>query len=475
MRELTAGHLAGLIGANLVGDPEALIGPDVVIDSRQATAGSLFFALPGEQADGHDFAAAAVERGAAAVVVTHELPLAVPQCVVADSLAALAALGAAVVSEAISAGLLTIGITGSSGKTSTKDLLAQVLATAGETVAPVGSFNNEIGVPLTATRVGPTTRFLVSEMGARGVGHISWLCRIVPPQVGVVVNIGHAHLGEFGSVETIARAKGELVEALPASGWAVLNADDEHVRTMAGRTSAQLAAFGVDAEPDFGALRVWASDVRADPLQRARFRLHAAGAAEGEAVVELQVTGRHQVGNALAAAAVALTQGLSVAQVAAALSQAVARSHWRMELTARPDGVLVVNDAYNANPDSMQAALQTLASLRQPDGRLLAVLGDMLELGDGAAAEHRAIGALAARLGIDHLIAVGDFAADLADGASADGLPAQIAADREQAAGLAASWLRPPGVVLVKDSRGLALEHVAELLLADLTGTPGEG
>ncbi|HQA78518.1 MAG TPA: UDP-N-acetylmuramoyl-tripeptide--D-alanyl-D-alanine ligase [Propionicimonas sp.] len=475
MRERNSRELAGLLGAELTGDGDVPIGPDVVIDSRAVTPGCLFVAMPGVRVDGHDFAAAAVEAGAAAVLVSREVPVGVPQLVVADPALALARLATAVVADATASGLVTIGITGSSGKTSTKDLLAQVLATVGETVAPVGSFNNEIGVPLTATRVGPTTRYLVSEMGARGIGHIGWLCRIVPPQVGVVVNIGHAHLGEFGSVETIAQAKGELVEALPASGWAVLNADDEQVRTMAGRTSARLAAFGVDAEPDFGELRVWASDVQADLLERARFRLHAAGAAFGEAVVELQVTGRHQVGNALAAAAVALTQGLSLAQVATGLTQAVARSHWRMELTARPDGLLVVNDAYNANPDSMQAALQTLACLRQPDGRLLAVLGDMLELGDGAAAAHRDIGALAARLGVDHLIAVGDFAADLVAGASADGLHAQIAADREQAAELAAAWLRPPDVVLVKASRGLALEHVAELLLADLTGTPGEG
>ena len=466
MREVTAAQLADLAGARLVGDPSALVGPDVVIDSRLTTRGSLFVALPGEHADGHDFAAAAVSAGAAAVLCARELPLAVPQLLVPDAAAGLAALGTALVAEARGAGLVTVGITGSSGKTSTKDLLAQVLAGAGPTVAPVGSFNNEIGVPLTATRIDPGTRVLVSELGARGRGHIAWLCGIVPPQVGVVVNVGHAHLGEFGSVEAIARAKGELVEALPPDGWAVLNADDRLVAGMAARTSARIAGFGIGAEPAIGELRVWATGITADALQRPGFTLRAAGAATGAAAVQLQVTGAHQVGNALAAAAVGLTQGMGVEAVATAMGSATARSHWRMELTERPDGVLVVNDAYNANPDSMAAALRTLASLRRPGGRLLAVLGDMLELGDGATAEHRAIGALAAEVGVDAMVTIGDHARDLLDGAAAGGLAGTAVADRTDAAAAASAWLRPADVVLVKASRGLALETVAEHLSA---------
>lgn len=466
MRELTASSLAGLAGATLLGDPGTMIGPDVVIDSRLATPGSLFVALPGERADGHDFAGTAVAAGAAAILCTRELSLGVPQLLVPDAAAGLAALATSLVAEARQAGLVTIGITGSSGKTSTKDLLAQVLAGAGPTVAPVGSFNNEIGLPLTATRITTDTRFLVSELGARGQGHITWLCGIVPPLVGVVVNVGHAHLGEFGSVAAIARAKGELVEAVPAGGWAVLNADDPLVTAMAGRTVARIAGFAVGGEPGIGELRVWASAVSADPLQRARFQLHAAGATAGTAPVQLQVTGAHQVGNALAAAAVGLTQGLGVAEVAAALGSATARSHWRMELTERPDGVLVVNDAYNANPDSMAAALRTLASLRRPGGRLLAVLGDMLELGPGAAAEHHAIGALAADLGVDALLAIGEHAGDLTAGAAGGHLTGTVVADRADAVAAAAAWLRPADVVLVKASRGLALETVAEDLSA---------
>ena len=460
MRERDAGRLAALAGARVAGDADVIVGPDVVIDSRAATSGCLFVALPGEHADGHDFADRAVAAGAAAVLGTRELALGVPQLIVADAGAGLAALGTGIAAEATAAGMVTIGITGSSGKTSTKDLVAQVLAVAGETVAPVGSFNNEIGVPLTATRVTPDTRFLVSEMGARGQGHITWLCGIVPPQVGVVVNVGHAHLGEFGSVEAIARAKGELVEALPADGWAVLNADDPLVTGMRSRTGARTAAFSRAGEPAWGDARVWASEITADALQRPRFTLHAGTAA---APVQLLVSGVHQVENALAAAAVAVTRGLDVAGIAAALSAARARSHWRMELAERPDGVLVVNDSYNANPDSMAAALRTLASLRRPGGRLLAVLGDMLELGPGAPAEHRATGALAAELGVDALIALGDHAGDLAAGY---GPATMLAPSREIAVSAASAWLQPADVVLVKASRGLGLESVAEQLSA---------
>jgi len=467
MHEITAGNLAVLTGARLRGDADTLVGPDVVIDSRATTRGCLFVALPGENADGHDYAAAAVAAGAAAVLVRAELDLAVPQLVVTDPLAALAGLARSLVSEALPSGLTTIGITGSSGKTSTKDLLSQVLAEAGPTVAPVGSFNNEIGVPLTATRIAGDTRFLVSEMGARGKGHITFLCGIAQPRVGVVVNVGHAHIGEFGSVEAIAEAKGELVEALPSDGWAVLNADDTLVSAMAARTTARIATFAVGAEPASGDLRVWSGPVELDSLQRAAFHLHAAGIATGTAAVRLQVTGGHQVGNALAAAAVALTQGMAVADVAAALGRATLRSHWRMELSERADGVLIVNDAYNANPDSMAAALHTLASLRRPGGRLLAVLGDMLELGEGAPRDHRAVGELAARLGVDRLIAVGGFAPDLVAGAGS-ALEATIAADRDSAAETAAAWLHPADVVLVKASRGLALETVAQHLSAAL-------
>jgi UDP-N-acetylmuramoyl-tripeptide--D-alanyl-D-alanine ligase len=467
MQPTTASRLARLCSARLVGDPEALIGPDVVIDSRQASPGGLFVALPGERVDGHDFAAPAVAAGAAAVLVTHQLELAVPQLVVPDTSAALAGLASGLVAGAIDAGLVSIGVTGSSGKTSTKDLIAQVLAAAGPTVAPAGSANNEIGVPLTACRVDASTRFLVSELGARGRGHIAWLCDIVRPSVGAVLNVGHAHLGEFGSVDAIAQAKGELVEALPQSGWAVLNADDERVAAMAGRTRARIATFATSGEPGRGELRVWADGVAADALQRCRFRLSAAGTVTGTAEVQLRVSGLHQVANALAAAVVGLSQGMAVAEVADALSHAVPQSRWRMEVTERRDGLLVVNDAYNANPESMAAALRTVASMRRDGGHLVAVLGDMLELGPDAAAEHRAVGELAGHLGFEQVIVLGEFAGELADGVRSGGGAASEAADRDEAVRAVAAAASSPDVVLVKASRGLALETVAEELCAE--------
>lgn len=467
MQPTTASHLAHLSGARLLGDPDAVVGPDVVIDSRAGTPGSLFVALPGERVDGHDFAAAAVAAGAAAVLVSREVELPVPQLVASDTAVALADLAAGLVAGAIDDGLVSIGVTGSSGKTSTKDLIAQVLAASGPTVAPVGSANNEIGVPLTACRVDASTRFLVSELGARGQGHIAWLCGIVRPSVGAVLNVGHAHLGEFGSVDAIAQAKGELVEALPESGWAVLNADDARVSAMASRTRARLATFATSGEPGWGEVRVWADDVDTDALQRGRFRLSAAGAVTGTAQVQLQVSGAHQVANALAAAAVGLSQGMTVPGVAEALNHAVARSRWRMELVERGDGLLVVNDAYNANPESMAAALRAVASMRRGGGRLVAVLGDMLELGPDAAAEHRTVGELAAGLGFDQVIVLGDFAAELAAGVRSGGGDATEVADRAEAVRVVATTVVGPDVVLVKASRGLALETVAEQLAGE--------
>lgn len=465
MRERTAAEVAGLVGGRVIGDPARPVGPDVVIDSRLSSPGALFVALAGERTDGHAFIGAAAQRGAAAALVSHPVDEALTQIVVADPAQGLADLARGLVAEAKPAGLVCLGITGSAGKTSTKDLIAQVLAVAGSTVAPEGSFNNEIGVPLTATRIDSGTRYLVSEMGARGIGHIAWLCAIVPPDVGVVINVGSAHLGEFGSVAAIAQAKGELVEAVPPGGWAVLNADDPRVAAMAERTRAHVALFSITGEPAPADLRVWAEAIRADDRQRYAFDLVAGGSVTGRAPVSLMVIGAHQVANALAAAAAALTQGLEVATVAAALSAATPRSRWRMEIQERADGVLVINDAYNANPDSMRAALTALAGLRRPGGRLVAVLGDMLELGEESAAAHRDLGVLAARSGVDDLVAVGAFAADILAGAAEHGVTGVRAADAAEAADLAAGRVSPADAVLVKASRGLALESVAERLL----------
>ncbi|MFT4227555.1 UDP-N-acetylmuramoyl-tripeptide--D-alanyl-D-alanine ligase [Micropruina sp.] len=462
MRERTIREVAALAGAAPI-DSDRPAGPDVVIDSRLATPGAVFVALPGEHVDGHDYLAAAAERGAVAAVCTRATDAPLAHLLVDDAERGLSDLARGVVAQAAASGLVCLAITGSSGKTSTKDLLGQVLAAAGPTVSPEGSFNNEIGVPLTALRIGEDTRYLVSEMGARGDGHIAWLCGIVPPRIGVVLNVGHAHLGEFGSVAGIARAKGELVEALPADGWAVLNADDPLVLGMASRTVARLATFSLAGEPATGELRVWAADSAPDDLQRYAFTLRAAGAVEASVPVRLQGSGRHQVANALAAATAGLAAGLPAALIAEALSGATARSRWRMQLSPRQDGVLIVNDSYNANPDSMRAALTTVAAMRRPGGRLIAVLGDMLELGPDAADEHRRLGELAAGLGFE-VVALGEFADDIAAGARAASGTVQVVADRAAAVAVAGADLQPSDVVVVKASRGLALDVVADAL-----------
>lgn len=453
-------------GTITTGDRDVAVGPDVVVDSRLATPGALFVALPGERVDGHDFAATAAAAGATAALVARPTGADLTEIHVDDPLLALAALARALVDAARAKGLRTVAITGSSGKTSTKDLLAQVLETAGQTVAPRGSFNNEIGTPLTALTLTSETRYLIAEMGARGAGHIRSLTGIVPPDVGVVCNVGSAHLGEFGSVEGIAQAKGELVEAVTADGWAVLNADDPRVLAMASRTPGQVLLVSATAKPE-AERAVWAEDVRADPQERYRFVLHATGAQPQP--VQLQVTGRHMVANAVCAAGAAVALGVPLDVVAGALSIATSRSAWRMDVRERADGVTIVNDAYNANPDSVRAALDTVSRMTaaRPNARLFAVLGDMLELGPNAADEHAAIGRYAGEGGAHLVLAIGEHADELVAGVIAGGGAARGVDTKGEVVAQLAD-LQPGDVVLVKASRGVGLETVA----GDLLGAP---
>ncbi len=319
---------------------------------------------------------------------------------------------------------------------------------------------------MTALRVEDTTRHLVLEMGARHKGDIEYLTSITPPRIGLVLNVGTAHVGEFGSQEAIAEAKGELVEALPADGVAILNADDRLVRAMASRTKARVVYFGESAEAD-----VRARDVRLDSTGRPSFTLSTPA---GSAPVQLRLYGEHHVSNALAAAAVATELGMTVDDTAEALSEAGALSRWRMEVVDRADGVTVVNDAYNANPDSMRAALRALISMggRGPERRRTwAVLGEMRELGEDSLAEHDAIGRLAVRLDVTKLVAVGGReAACMELGARNEGSWGEesvLVSDADAAVELLRSQLRPGDVVLVKASRSVGLEKVAEALLAD--------
>ncbi len=471
MIELSLAEVAHIVGGDLVGgDPSTLVTSAVEFDSRAITPGGLFLAFAGERVDGHDFAAAAFGHGAVAVLGTRAVDGA--SIVVADALAALAALATEVVRRLPE--LTILGVTGSAGKTSTKDLLAALLAPLGPTVAPRESFNNELGHPYTVLKATPQTRFLVLEKSARGLGHIAYLTRIAPPRIGVVLNVGSAHIGEFGSREVIAQAKGELVEALPSAGdggVAVLNADDPAVAAMAARTSARVVTVGEAATADLRA-----EDVRLDRLGRARFTAIARdgrGEGRGDERVEvaLAVSGEHQVGNTLAAIAAARECGLSLADAAEILARTAAASRWRMEITERPDGVVIVNDAYNANPESMRAALKTVTAMAV-GGRTWALLGPMGELGDRSVAEHDTLGRYAVRLNVGTLVAIGEAARPIAQGAALEGSydgESQWVPDLDAAAALVAPQLRSGDVVLVKASRAAGLERLAERLL-----TPAE-
>ncbi|MFD9354155.1 UDP-N-acetylmuramoyl-tripeptide--D-alanyl-D-alanine ligase [Streptomyces sp. NPDC060031] len=465
MIALSLAEIADITGGRPhdIPDPSVRITGPVVIDSRQVESGSLFAAFAGEHVDGHDYAGRAVGAGAAAVLATR--PVGVPAIVVPDVEKALGALARAVVERL---GTDVVALTGSAGKTSTKDLIAQVLQAHAPTVWTPGSLNNEIGLPLTALRATEETRHLVLEMGARGIGHIDYLTGLTPPRIGLVLNVGTAHIGEFGGREQIAQAKGELVEALPAEadgGIAVLNADDPLVRAMTARTKARTVLFGEAEDAE-----VRATEVRMTAGGQPSFTLHTP---TGCSDVTLRLYGEHHVSNALAAAAVAHVLGMSVDEIATALSGAGTLSRWRMEVTERADGVTIVNDAYNANPESMRAALRALAAMggaaRAKGGRTWAVLGPMAELGDASLAEHDAVGRLAVRLNVSKLVAVGGREASwLQLGAYNEGSWGEesvLVSDAQAAVDLLRSELRPGDVVLVKASRSIGLERVALALL----------
>ncbi|MER6568610.1 UDP-N-acetylmuramoyl-tripeptide--D-alanyl-D-alanine ligase [Streptomyces sp. NPDC001093] len=464
MIALSLAEIAAVVGGQThdIPDPSAEVTGPVVRDSREVVPGSLFAAFVGERVDGHDYAPQVIEAGAVAVLASR--PVGVPAIVVDDVQTALGALARHVVRRL---GATLVALTGSAGKTSTKDLIAQVLRRKAPTVFTPGSLNNEIGLPLTALSATEETRFLVLEMGARGIGHIRYLTGLTPPKIGLVLNVGTAHIGEFGGREQIAQAKGELVEGLPEDGAAILNADDPLVRAMAARTKAKVVLFGESAEAD-----VRAENVRLTDSGQPSFRLLTPS---GASDVTMRLYGEHHVSNALAAAAVAHELGMSAEEIATALSEAGSLSRWRMEVTERPDGVTIVNDAYNANPESMRAALRALAAMGK-GRRTWAVLGKMAELGDEALAEHDAVGRLAVRLNVSKLVAVGGIEASwLQLGAYNEGSWGEESvhvSDAQAAIDLLRSELRPGDVVLVKASRSVGLESVAQALVE--TGAEGE-
>lgn len=449
--------VASVVDGRLTDTPEpaALITEPLSFDSRTVIPGGLFLALPGDHTDGHNFAADAVRAGAVASLTTR--PVGTPAIVVDDVLAAAAHLAEHLMRFCFTDATV-VAITGSAGKTSTKDLIAQLLPAAGPTVATEQSFNNEIGLPLTVSRATADTRYLVLEMGARHLGDIRTLTAVAPPSISVVTNVGTAHLGEFGSQDAIARAKAEIVEALPPYGLAVLNADDHRVMAMRNRTGARALTFGITESAD-----IRASGITFDDQGRGQYTLITP---DGGAPVRLRQAGEPQIANSLAAAAVAHEAGLDAGTTAELLSNATAQSRWRMETTDREDGVTIINDAYNANPDSMHHALKTLTAMGRSTGRrTIAVLGKMNELGTSSRTAHEQVGQVAAAEGVDQLLAVGgDEARWMQQAATGGEITAVHLPDQDTALELLLRTLQPGDVVLIKASRDVQLQQLAHAL-----------
>ncbi|HLS04388.1 MAG TPA: UDP-N-acetylmuramoyl-tripeptide--D-alanyl-D-alanine ligase [Actinomycetales bacterium] len=457
MIALTAAQIAEAVSGELndAATPTAQLDGPVVVDSRLAQRGSVFVALPGAHHDGHDFVAVAFAQGAQLAIVTK--PVDAPAVVVDDAQIALGRLARFVLSRL--AQVRVIAITGSAGKTTTKDLISQVIAPHAPTIAPPGSFNNEIGLPLTVLRADETTRYLVLEMGAAGSGHLAYLTEIAPPDIAVVLGVGQAHLGQFGSVDLVARAKSELVTGARPTAIIVLNGEDHRVAAMANMADGRTVRFfGSGPNSDYR----W-SDVSVTPAGAAHFTLRHAAASER---IEMQLIGEHQVANAAAAAAVGLELGIDLATVAQRLSSARALSKNRMEVTTRQDGVTIINDAYNANPESMAAALSTLARIGS-GRRKWAVLGEMRELGAATAAAHARVGEIAAREGVDRLLAVGEVAAEIAAAGlrhGRDKADYRFVSDATRAKEVLAAELTAGDVVLVKASNGTQLWRLGDEL-----------
>ncbi len=462
---MTVEEIAQAVGAEVVylGDRGNRRISRVSTDTRTLRKGELFFALRGRNYDAHDFLPQALEKGAAALVVSRIGPATLRSSEAAgaavlrvrNTLSALARLAGR---QREMLDCEVVGITGSTGKTLTKDFMAAVLSRAGEVVSPPGSYNNEIGVPLTILKAGRDTRFLVLEMGARGKGHIRDLCAFSRPGIGVVTNIGYAHLRWFRTREGLAETKGELLQALPPEGTAVLNADDEFTPFLRKMASCRVVKFGTGRGAEVRAERV-----ALDDRGRARFLLRLKGGDSCE--VRLPLPGRHNVENALAAAAVGEILGVRTEDIVAGLQEAKVTG-WRMEMITRPDQITIINDAYNANPVSMRSALMALGDLARGK-RAIAVLGDMAELGPVSERAHLEVGRMVVEYGADILITVGRRARKIAQAARESGLPrgSVFSVERvDRAAEILRAIIEPGDVVLIKGSRFLGLEKLLDLV-----------
>ena len=462
MIALSIGEIESIVAGTLVSStqsPETIVSGSVQTDSRLVTTGSIFFALPGEETDGHLFAPAAQENGAALIISERELELAAPQIVVANGVDALGALAAAVVARVRAENELSVvGITGSNGKTTTKNMLRAILEAQGPTVAPQGSFNNQVGAPISMLGIDGATRYLIVEMGASGSGEIERLVRIARPDIGVVLKVGLAHVGEFGGIDAVQRAKTEMVRDLPASAVAVLNADDDRVAAMAVETDARVRWFGLSDD----------AEVRAEDIQAtASGTVFQLVTPAGSTPVHLRILGEHHVSNALAALSVAEELGVDRDEAIAALEAVPRAERWRMELLTPADGIVVINDAYNASPDSTAAALKTLAQILLPGQRSIAVLGEMAELGEYSDEEHDRIGRLAVRLNVQKLIVVGHGARHIHNAAGLEGSwdgESVLVETPDEAYDLLKDDLREGDVVLVKSSKSANLRFLGDRL-----------
>lgn len=460
MIALTLAEIVETLGGRLIrGDASTVVSGPVETDSRRVSPGAVFFALPGESTDGALYAAAAVEAGAALVIAERELQTDGSLVVVEDGVAALAALARLVVARVRSLGRLrVVAVTGSNGKTTTKNLLRAILSAEGSVVAPEGSFNNHVGAPISMLRVDEQTEYLVVEMGASKIGEIARLVSIVTPDIGIVLKVGLAHAGEFGGIDAVRRAKAEMVLDLPPTAVALLNGDDPRVAGMADMTAARIVRFGLGT----------ANDVRADDVRATATGTAFDYLADGERhPVTLQILGEHHVANALAALGAARELGVPASRAISAIEAVPLAERWRMQVLEPGAGVTVINDAYNASPDSTSAALKTLAQITPANGRSIAVLGEMAELGEYADEEHDRIGLLAVRLNVAQLVVVGERARRIHVAAGLEGSwdgESLFVADSDAAYDLLRGMLQPGDVVLVKSSKSAGLRFLGDRL-----------
>jgi len=464
MLALTVLEIAQIVGAELFGADQTVITGNVETDSRKVIPGSLFVAKPGEITDGHLFIDSAIANGAVAALVEHRVQQDIPQLVVSDVVIALGLLAKYVVAEVKAKGSLqVIGVTGSNGKTTTKNMLREILSKSGTTVAPEESFNNEVGAPYSMLKINEDTKYLVVELGAGGPGSIRYLAQMCQPDIGIELKVGLAHAGEFGGIESTENIKAELIEELSAESIALLNTDDSRVSNMRSRTKAQVMTFGTNSDSMYRATDISVS------ITGTAFTFHSPN--HDPLKMQLQILGEHHVYNALAAMATADLLGTELSLAVNALEEMALAERWRMQLSHRADGLTLINDAYNASPDSMKAAVQTLAELgRQTGKKTVAVIGEMAELGEYSVAEHDAIGRLVVRLNLGQLVVIGAGAKMVHMGASLEGSwdgESKYFEQISEAEAYLREMLTGEEIVLVKSSKSANLRYLGDALLEE--------